>query len=278
MSDTDSDGGVPLIEAEFDVTATSKKRKREAEPEASKDSKKAAKKAKRKEKKKQKAKEIDEDDLDQELGVNHSFERMDGQLLADYVNARTRLYGKDLSSVELEDKFISARTVQDSTGWNEPRTLNNLSAFLKNQSSALKPTPSKPPGAPHTLVVTASGIRAADVCRSLKSGLPKQGVKDPNVAKLFAKHLKLADQVTHLKKNKVDFGVGTPDRLVALLEEQALSTKNLKRVVVDVSYIDQKKRGILDMKDLHESLIKLLLRKEFVGEDKEGGDDVFLFY
>lgn len=111
MSDTDSDGGVPLIEAEFDVTATSKKRKREAEPEASKDSKKAAKKAKRKEKKKQKAKEIDEDDLDQELGVNHSFERMDGQLLADYVNARTRLYGKDLSSVELEDKFISGKYV-----------------------------------------------------------------------------------------------------------------------------------------------------------------------
>lgn len=63
-----------------------------------------------------------------------------------------------------------------------------------------------------------------------------------------------------------------------MLEEQALSTKNLKRVVVDVSYIDQKKRGILDMKDLHESLIKLLLRKELVGEDKEGGDDVFLFY
>lgn len=107
MSDSDSEGGVPLIEAEFDSTATSKKRKAEAEPEASKDSKKAAKKAKRKEKKKQKAKEIDEDDLDQELGVNHSFERLDNQLLADYFNARTRLYGKDLSSVELEDKFIS---------------------------------------------------------------------------------------------------------------------------------------------------------------------------
>lgn len=72
--------------------------------------------------------------------------------------------------------------------------------------------------------------------------------------------------------------MGTPDRLVALLEEKALSTANLKRVVVDVSYIDQKKRGILDMKELHESLIKLLLRKEFVGEGKEGGDGLFLFY
>lgn len=49
-------------------------------------------------------------------------------------------------------------------------------------------------------------------------------------------------------------------------------------MVVDVSYIDQKKRGILDMKDLHEALIKLLLRKEFVGEDKEAGDELFVFY
>lgn len=106
MSDSGSEGGVPLIEAEFDPTATSKKRKAEADPEGGIDSKKEKKKAKRKQKKQAKAKNIDEDDLDQELGVNHAFERMDGQLVADYVNARTRLYGKDLSSVELEDKFI----------------------------------------------------------------------------------------------------------------------------------------------------------------------------
>lgn len=77
---------------------------------------------------------------------------------------------------------------------------------------------------------------------------------------------------------RIDFGVGTPDRLAALLEEKALSTANLKQVVIDVSYIDQKKRGILDMKELHESLIKLLLRKNFVGEGKVRGDDLFLFY
>ena len=77
--------------------------------------------------------------------------------------------------------------------------------------------------------------------------------------------------------SRIDFGVGTPDRLSALLDQNALSTANLKRVVVDVSYIDQKKRGILDMKDLHEPLIKLLLRKEFVGDDDEG-NGLFLFY
>lgn len=77
---------------------------------------------------------------------------------------------------------------------------------------------------------------------------------------------------------RIDFGVGTPDRLFALLEEKALSTANLKRVVIDVSYIDQKKRGILDMRELHESLNKLLTRRVFVGERKDGGDGIFLFY
>jgi protein CMS1 len=98
--------------------------------------------------------------------------------------------------------IVLARTVRDSTSWTEPRITDNLSAFLKKQCMTLEPTPKKPVGAPHTIVVTASGIRAADLCRSLKTGLPKQGTKDPNVAKLFAKHMKLAEQVAHLKKNK----------------------------------------------------------------------------
>jgi protein CMS1 len=71
--------------------------------------------------------------------------------------------------------------------------------------------------------------------------------------------------------------VGTPDRLVALLEEKALSTANLKRLVIDISYIDQKKRGILDMKELHESLVKLVLRKEF-RELGGGADDLVLCF
>ena len=87
----------------------------------------------------------------------------------------------------------------------------------------------------------------------------------------------LTDIVANLV-GRIDYGVGTPDRLVALLEDGALSTANLKRVVIDVSYIDQKKRGILDMKELHEALMKLLLRKELVGEDKQGGNGLILFY
>lgn len=42
----------------------------------------------------------------------------------------------------------------------------------------------------------------------------------------------------------------------------ALSVEHLKRIVVDASYIDQKKRGVLDMKDTMMPLAKWLTRKE----------------
>lgn len=39
--------------------------------------------------------------------------------------------------------------------------------------------------------------------------------------------------------------------------------EHLKRIVVDASHIDQKKRGLMDMKDTMMPLAKWLTRKEF---------------
>lgn len=81
----------------------SKKRKRErdAEVPAEGASKKALKKAK-----KRKASKMEEEDLDLEAGVNKAFSQMDSQLLADYVAQKTRKFQTELSSIELEDKYI----------------------------------------------------------------------------------------------------------------------------------------------------------------------------
>lgn len=43
----------------------------------------------------------------------------------------------------------------------------------------------------------------------------------------------------------------------------SLKTKDLKRIVVDGSHIDQKKRGIFDMKEMYFPLLQLLTRPEF---------------
>jgi len=46
------------------------------------------------------------------------------------------------------------------------------------------------------------------------------------------------------------------------LIQGALSAEHLERVVVDASHIDQKKRGILDMKETQAPLIQLLSRED----------------
>lgn len=57
-------------------------------------------------------------------------------------------------------------------------------------------------------------------------------------------------------------GVGTPIRLHDLIKADALKLDHLKRIVVDGSHVDQKKRGIFDMKD---TLTPLL---NFLGDEK----------
>lgn len=61
---------------------------------------------------------------------------------------------------------------------------------------------------------------------------------------------------------RISVGVGTPQRINDLLDDGALSAKHLKRIILDASYIDQKKRGLLDMKDTLISTVKLLTRKD----------------
>ncbi|KAL2260079.1 hypothetical protein VTK26DRAFT_6032 [Humicola hyalothermophila] len=224
----------------------------------------------RKKAKKQKKVREDEGDLDVEAGLNRAFERMDGQLLADHIAQKTRRFGTDLSPVELSDLYISANAIQDTTSWQKPRSLENLPDFLENfsgESEKLDQAP-KASGSPHTIIVTGAGLRAANLVRAVR----KFQQKGSPVAKLFAKHFKLEDQVTFLKKYRTGIAVGTPQRLIDLIENEALSLDNLKRLVVDASHIDQKKRGIADMRETMLPLARLLamaeLKQRYTDEKK----------
>jgi len=218
--------------------------------------KKAAKRAKSK-----KPKNIDEDDLDTEAGVNKMFSRMDNQLLADYMAQQTRKHESDLSAIELEDKYLSASAIRDTTSWDKPRTIENLPAFLERFST--NPTKlwqaSKKNGAPHTIIVTGAGIRAAELARTIR----KFSTIDATVAKLFAKHIKLADSIKFLKSTRTGIAVGTPIRLKELMDDGALITDRLERIIIDASYIDQKRRGVLEIKETQVPLMVWLGQAEF---------------
>lgn len=56
----------------------------------------------------------------------------------------------------------------------------------------------------------------------------------------------------------------------------ALDSSNLERVIVDCSHIDQKKRGIFDMRETQQSLVQLLNRPELKGRYGRGKGDILL--
>ena len=65
----------------------------------------------------------------------------------------------------------------------------------------------------------------ADITRVLKDK-SLRGEKGGEVAKLFSKHIKLADHVTYLKQTKVGAAVGTPGRIGKLLCESGELNEN----------------------------------------------------
>ncbi|GKT46021.1 protein CMS1 [Colletotrichum spaethianum] len=230
-----------------------------------------------KKKKKKSAYHVDETLLNGELGINEAFAVMDNQLLADYTAQKIARFGTDLSPVELSDLSISddvgtllqavanqqttANSIKDTTSWTEPRALEKLPEFLEKfaeKPERLGTAPEKK-GAPHTIIVAGAGLRAADIVRAVR----KFQSKKSTVSKLFAKHMKVDEQVKFLQNTRTGIAVGTPARLMELADNGALSLEKLQRIVVDASHIDQKKRGVMDMKDTMLPLARWLTRQEF---------------
>ncbi|KAI9700913.1 MAG: hypothetical protein M1820_006674 [Bogoriella megaspora] len=205
--------------------------------------------------------------------VNDAIAHMDSKLLSDHVAQGIRRFEPKLSLVELEDRFIPERAIRDTSEWSQSRTTEQLPSYLEYfhggpQASDQLSKAGLAPGCPHTLVIAAAGLRAADLARTLR----KFQTKEAMVAKLFAKHIKLKEAVGMAKKSRIGIGVGTPQRIVDLLENGALSSEALERIVIDASHINQKKRGILDMQETEIPLTKLLardeLRSRFDSDDK----------
>lgn len=101
------------------------------------------------------------EDFDESIG------HMNPSLLADHVAKKSKRLFRDLSNLELEDKYLSQQIFYDTTNFDLPRNLDNLPSFLEHfsDSSEKVSSTSEHTGSPHTLVIAASGLRAADVTR-----------------------------------------------------------------------------------------------------------------
>jgi protein CMS1 len=76
---------------------------------------------------------------------------------------------------------------------------------------------------------------------------------------------------------RIGIGVGTPARIQDLIKAEALKTTNLKRVVIDASYVDQKERSIFDMKEIFVPLLDFLSCKKLNKGYEDGTLQVLVF-
>ncbi|KAL8705916.1 MAG: hypothetical protein Q9201_000971 [Fulgogasparrea decipioides] len=107
-------------------------------------------------------------------GINGAIGKMDNRLIADYVLQRTKQFGDHLSPVELEDMHIPESAIIDTSGFDQERLIQGLPSFLEQfaqhdgRSGSLS-LAARTPGAPHTLMLTAAGLRAADLIRYIRA-------------------------------------------------------------------------------------------------------------
>ncbi|XP_062957272.1 protein CMSS1 isoform X3 [Cynocephalus volans] len=103
------------------------------------------------------------------------------------------------------------------------------------------------------LIICSSAVRALELIRSMTAF---RG--DSKVMKLFAKHIKVQEQVKLLEKHVVHLGVGTPGRIKELVKQGGLNLNPLKFLVFDWNWRDQKLRKMMDIPEIRKDVFELL--------------------
>lgn len=190
------------------------------------------------------------------VDIDENVAKRDPALLADFFAQKIAKHYKDSPSIEREDMAVPQSWLRDTTEFDPAHSASNLPSYLDKfvQGGKASLSTCKTEASPHTIIIASSGIRVADLVRELRVYHSERS----KVAKLIAKHQKLKENAEFLAKTRVGIAVCTPARLLALLEQDAIKVKDLRTIVVDASYLDEKKRSIVDMLEVFEPLMRLL--------------------
>ncbi|KAK2171533.1 hypothetical protein NP493_1056g01055 [Ridgeia piscesae] len=186
-------------------------------------------------------------------------EALSPQQLIDAINKQlhSKLSPVEFDEIQLSDKHFCACGSHNS----------GLAAYFKSVAPTWEKMLKKVKdhkGSPLVLIVTSAATRATDLIRDLKDVKTKKC----KIAKLFAKHIKLKEQEKLLQKSTVHIGVGTPNRMQALLDSGSLSLKQTKLVLLDWTWRDLKLRRLIDVPETRTDLWSLLTSHVIPGVKK----------
>lgn len=164
--------------------------------------------------------------------------------------------GNTESTIDEADKFTPSHFATSRNNDPPPTTKRtyerSLVTFLKNGAvpSLKRLKRWRHTQSPMVIVLCLSARRAVALLKDLSS-------LNVRVAKLFAKHMDVKDQVAMLEQNKYGIGVGTPNRCLKLVEEGALSLERTERVLVDC-HEDGKRFTVCTMNDTAPDLMEFI--------------------
>ncbi|KAG1473519.1 hypothetical protein G6F56_000909 [Rhizopus delemar] len=175
------------------------------------------------------------------------------KIQAAYLIDRQKIALPKLSEVELEEQQLPEFAIVNNEKFKQEHILDALPNYVKFGVAGHKKLLKKPTvsASPVALVVTHSAIRAVDLARGLKS------FESAKIAKLFAKHFKIEEQVNFLEREPIHIGVGTPNRLQVLVDQGHLNLDHLELVIIDTEK-NAKKFNIFDIQDVRADLFNFL--------------------
>ncbi|KAM9850523.1 protein CMSS1 isoform 2-T2 [Aulostomus maculatus] len=171
---------------------------------------------------------------------------------ADLQNTVAQYFSDKRSVIELEELQL-----QDSCFLSSNDLTHSLSSYLKQICPKWAKLHKQ-----HTeknsvvlLIVCSSALRTIELIKQLTTF---KG--EAKTIKLFAKHIKMEEQVKLLQKGITHIGVGTPGRIGALIEKEGLNLRGLRYLVLDWNWRDQKLRRMMDIPEVKVDFLKLLER------------------
>lgn len=94
---------------------------------------------------------------------------------------------------------------------------------------------------PGVIIICLSARRAVQVLKEISP-------LNVRAAKLFAKHITIEDQVKQLQDAPFGIAVGTPHRILTLLQQDALSLEQTQSIVLD-TFVNDKKYSVYTLPD-----------------------------
>lgn len=126
---------------------------------------------------------------------------------------------------------------------------------------------------PTIFIISSSAIRCVDLLKYIPAVRNRC-----TIAKLFAKHIKMAEQKAFLASHRAPIAIGTPARIYKLAqeEEKPIDLELVEHVIID-THRDGKDRTVFDVAEIRKELIELLCKTSLQERLSSGAAKISFF-